>query len=401
MSARATPLRERSGVRPEIQALRAIAVLAVVIGHVWPRFAPGGFVGVDVFFVISGFLITGQLIRERERTGTIALRSFYLRRARRLLPAAIVVLAVCAVLTLVFVPRGLWEQYLGEIVASLLYVQNWFLAIASLDPTRAVLDASPVVHFWSLSVEEQFYLVWPLLIILCYAAIGVLGRRGPRIAPVFGVVLGAVTIASFVYCVLQTGVSASDVAYYSTFARAWEFGLGGLLAFLPLAHSFLTPRQRGVISWLGVAAIVGAVLAWRDPGAFPGPLAVVPALGAAAVIIAGAPELSWGTIRIARLRFVQWLGDASYSLYLWHWPIIAFLPFITGVPTPWYVLIGVLALCLVVAGLSLRFIENPIRFRTPGFVRARTAILGGLVALAAGTVGASAWGIWAAAAEFG
>lgn len=382
------PVRARTGggIRPEIQALRALAVLAVVVGHVWPRVAPAGFLGVDVFFVISGFLITGQLMRERERSGRINLLRFYVRRARRLLPAAVAALAATAAGVLLFVPRDLWRQYLGEILSSLFYVQNWFLAIASTEPSRAALEASPVVHFWSLSVEEQFYFVWPLLVMAAYVVAARIGaRRGMLI------VLGAVTVGSFVYSVLQTGAN-SDVAYYSTFSRAWEFGVGGLLALLPRAAAALSDRQRAVLSWLGIILIVGSVAAWNDKGAFPGWTALVPVMGTAAVIVAGAPESAWGPMPLARTRIVQWLGDASYSLYLWHWPIIALLPFATGTPTPWFVLVPLLGLCVLVSALSLRYIENPLRFSQPGDSRSRRLAVG-YTALGAGTAAACIVGL--------
>ena len=153
-------------MRPEIQALRAVAIGCVVLYHFWPAVLPAGFVGVDVFFVVSGFLITGLLLRDAERYGRVRLREFYVRRARRILPAALVVLSACAVATLLFVPRVEWRPFLQQILSSSLYVQNWHLARDSQVPSRADLESTPVQHFWSLSVEEQFYLVWPLLIIL-------------------------------------------------------------------------------------------------------------------------------------------------------------------------------------------------------------------------------------------
>ncbi|WP_295774555.1 MULTISPECIES: acyltransferase [Bacteria] len=384
----ATAVRTRigGGIRPEIQALRALAVFAVVIGHVWPRVAPAGFLGVDVFFVISGFLITGQLMRERERTGRLDLLRFYLRRARRLLPAAVTALAATTLATLVVVPRDLWRQYLGEILSSLFYVQNWFLAIASADADRAALDGSPVVHFWSLSVEEQFYFVWPLVVMIGFIAAARMGERRGML-----VVLSTVTVASFGYSVLQTGVN-SDFAYYSTLSRAWEFGIGGLLALLPRTAGGLSDRQRAVLSWLGIVLIVGSVVAWTDKGAFPGWTAIVPVLGAAAVIHAGAPDAKWGPLPLARTRLVQWFGDASYSLYLWHWPIIALLPFATGVPTPWYVLVPLLGLCVAVSALSLRFIENPMRRTAIGDPSGRGLVVG-YTALGLGTAAACTAGL--------
>ncbi|MDQ5808759.1 MAG: acyltransferase, partial [Actinomycetota bacterium] len=226
-------------MRSEIQALRGIAVLLVVVFHLWPSALPGGFVGVDVFFVISGFLITGQLVREVDRTGRVSLAGFWARRARRILPAALVVLAACALLTKAAVPETQWDQFFGEIVASAAYVENWHLAEAAVDYQAADDAPSPVRHFWSLSVEEQFYLVWPLLIVAALLA----GRRW------IPWTLGAVTAASFAWSLHETAADPA-AAYFVTPTRAWEFGVGGLLALLPL-----TRRATPAPTVAGLAAI--------------------------------------------------------------------------------------------------------------------------------------------------
>ena len=376
----ATPLRRRTEVRPEIQALRAVAVLAVVAHHAAPALAPAGYVGVDVFFTVSGFLITGLLVRERARTGRIDFRAFYLRRIRRLLPAAIVALAAAALLTLLFVPQPAAQRYFGGVAASLLYVQNWRLAAGWLDPDRTALDSSPLVHFWSLSVEEQFYLVWPVVIALALAFAGARWWRGAREDRVLGTILGLLVVVSFAYCVVQTYLDA-PIAYYSTFARAWEFGAGGLLA-LAAPFARLRAAGRGLLSWLGLALIVLPVVAWFEPGPFPGWIAAVPVLGTLAVIAAGTPDVRWGTAWLAKLRPVQWVGDASYSLYLWHWPIIAFFPYVTGVPSPRSVVLLLVVVSFAVAGLSLKYLENPIRFRSARFLRHRRLVGVALTALA-------------------
>src|SRR5439155_23656051 len=161
-------------VRPEIQALRAAAVSLVLVYHFWPSLLPGGFVGVDVFFAISGFLITSHLLREVERTGTVSISAFWARRARRILPPALVVLLSCAVATILFVPLSYWQQFFSELRASTTYGQNWHLAAAAVNYFSAENAPSPVHHFWSISAEEQFYLGWPLLILLTFLVVGVL-----------------------------------------------------------------------------------------------------------------------------------------------------------------------------------------------------------------------------------
>src|SRR4051794_15888134 len=281
------PARQRA-VREEIQALRALAVVLVVVYHYWPAVAPAGFVGVDVFFVISGFLITDMLLREVTARGTVSLPRFWARRARRLLPAALLTIAVCAVATLVFVPVTYWEQFFGEMRASAAYVQNWHLAGAAVD-YFAPHDRSPVRHFWSLSAEEQFYLVWPLLLL---AGVGV-ARLAGRVRVTRGAiaaVLAVATAASLAYSVLATAADPL-IAYFSTPARAWEFGAGGLLALA--AADARRPRARAALSWVGLAAILLAALAHTARTDFPGWVALLPVLGALAVMRAGMPRVRW------------------------------------------------------------------------------------------------------------
>jgi peptidoglycan/LPS O-acetylase OafA/YrhL len=317
----------RSEIRPEIQALRAVAVAVVVVCHFWPRALPGGFVGVDVFFVISGFLITAHLVRDRR-----SLAGFWARRARRILPAALLVLAVCALATLAWVPDVDRAGFLAQIRASAFYVENWQLAHDAVDYFAAGDAVSPVQHFWSLSAEEQFYLVWPVLILLAWR------RRA--------LALALVTLASFAYGVADTAAHPA-AAYFVTPTRAWEFGLGGLLA---LAGTSRVPRP--LAGWAGLAAIAVAAAAFGAGTPFPGVAALVPVLGAAAVIWAAAP------MGVLALRPVQFLGDVSYGVYLWHWPLLILAPYVVsgGVPR------GVLAaLTLVLAAATKRWVEDPVR----------------------------------------
>ncbi|MGO2097226.1 MAG: acyltransferase family protein, partial [Candidatus Microbacterium stercoravium] len=230
----ATPVRTRRdaraatrGFRPDIQALRALAVMSVMLYHLWPNRLTGGFVGVDVFFVISGYLITSHLIRERAKTGRIALGRFWARRAARLLPASLLVLVLVGLATLAFVPNALWPQFFGDVTASALYVQNWHLLFDSVDYLAADNLASPVQHFWTLSAEEQFYVLLPLLMVLSMWVFRKLPWR-----MVMLVAIAAATVASFVFSIVQVELAPS-AAYFSTFTRAWEFGAGALLAFVP------------------------------------------------------------------------------------------------------------------------------------------------------------------------
>ncbi|HEV2785721.1 MAG TPA: acyltransferase family protein [Solirubrobacteraceae bacterium] len=342
---------KRSEVRPEIQALRAVAVLTVVVFHVWPEMMPGGFVGVDVFFAISGFLITGHLLREVDRTGTLSLWQFWARRARRLLPAALLTLFTCAVATIVFVPQLYWQQFLTEIGTSTAYVQNWQLASDAVDYFAADNRPSPVQHFWSLSAEEQFYVLWPLLIIVAAWA----ARRRLAIA----VVLLTVTGLSLWYSISETA-SNPAAAYFVTPTRAWEFGAGGLLA-LAGARSKLPDGVRALLSWAGLAAVVYAAVFYSTETAFPGWAAAVPVAGALAVIHAGMPEARWGPSALLRIRPAQFVGDISYSVYLWHWPLLIFAPFAFAGMTLTQTRIVVPLATLLLAWATKVLVEDPVR----------------------------------------
>src|ERR671912_155453 len=228
----------KEGFRPDVEGLRAVAVGAVLLYHTGVPFAPGGYVGVDVFFVISGFLITGLLLREFEKTGTLSLARFYSRRAKRLLPLTVVVLAFVVVLSwLLFDPVRMDEVSLG-VVASGLYVMNWLLAARATDYFAAGLQASPVQHFWTLAVEEQFYLLWPALLL---GVVWLCRLMGWGLRPALAAAFAAVTIASLTYSVYSTQVQAG-AAYFSTLTRGWELALGGLLALVPASRLGRQPR---------------------------------------------------------------------------------------------------------------------------------------------------------------
>lgn len=348
-SARAQP---GSDLRPDIQALRAIAVGSVLLYHLWPNRVTGGYVGVDVFFVISGFLITSHLLREFTRTGTIRIARFWARRAKRLLPASLTVLLATAIAVVLVVPEAWWKQFLSEVIASTLYVENWLLAANSVDYLALENAASPTQHFWTLSVEEQFYIALPLLLM---TVVLLAGRRTTRAVPVIAAVLGAAVLASFAYSVWLTFTTPS-VSYFSTLTRAWEFGAGALLAFVTLRP----PRGlSNVFSFAGLALIAFACFAFSAETPFPGSAAAVPVVGTILVLWAG--ERS-AVSRIGRWWPVAMLGYLSYAVYLWHWPLVALTPYVTGRPLSTLDKAVILALTLVLAWLSTRFIEEPVRF---------------------------------------
>lgn len=331
--------------RLDLQGLRAVAVGLVVLEHV--SGAPvGGFIGVDVFFVLSGFLITGGLLAEHRRTGRMSLLGFAARRARRLLPAALTVLAVGIVAATAFLPARRAADAAVDGLWSGLSLANWHFAAKQADYFAAKVE-SPFQHFWSLSVEEQFYVVLPMLL-LALLAIG--GRRHGR-TTAFAVLAGLV-VASFLFALSLTGSDPSG-AYFSSPARAWELGVGSLLAFG--ASVWVTiPRRAGlVLSWGGLATIITTALLVDGSSMFPGPLAVLPVVGAAAVIVGGAaaPVSSAAPLRS---RPMTTLGDISYSLYLWHFPVLVV---VVGVDDQ----LGWLAypLGLALAAVSYHLIERP------------------------------------------
>ncbi|ODU64373.1 MAG: hypothetical protein BGO97_10245 [Micrococcales bacterium 70-64] len=325
----------------------------VLIFHLKPGLLPGGYVGVDIFFVISGFLITGQLVNEVTRTGSVRILQFWGRRARRLLPAAFVVLLASAALTLLIVPAQLWRQFLGQIIASSVYVQNWVLAANSVDYLASVEQPSIVQHFWSLSVEEQFYIVVPVLLGILVVVL----RRRLRITRArLGMLFAGIAVVSFAYSVYLTHAQPT-IAYFATTTRAWEFAAGGILACV----TFSAPRWvRALASWGGLAAMVVSALVFDSDTAFPGFAAVLPVLGAAAVIWAGDVRGALGTGSIAALRPVQYAGDISYSVYLWHWPLIVVFPFAFGTLS-WPGVLAIVVVTVVLAALTKRFVEDPLR----------------------------------------
>lgn len=359
------PTRAPRPLRPEIQALRAVAAMLVVLYHLWPGRLPGGFMGVDVFFVISGFLITSHLAREAASTGRVRLGRFWARRARRLLPAAYLVLATSAVAVFVWMPQLNWVQNFREILSSALYFQNWRLAGDAVDYLAAENAPSVAQHYWTLSVEEQFYLAWPVIVLL---TVLVAARLRRPLLPTVTVVVAVMTVASFGYSWWLTYANG-PYAYFSTFTRAWEFGAGALLALVGVRASqgrrrrtrTLPPPAAAALSWAGLLVLLycGFFLTGSTP--FPGLAALLPVLATVAVIGAGMPESRLSPGRLLTLRPVQWTGDISYPLYLWHWPPIVVLPVVLGHEMGFWPRVAILLATFAAAAVTKRFVEDPIR----------------------------------------
>ncbi len=341
------------GFRPDIQGLRAIAVLLVVAFHLWPEAVTGGFVGVDVFFVISGFLITGHLLQHPPRSARDLL-DFWGRRIRRILPAALLVLAVTAVATRILVPETRWVADASEIIASALYVENWALAANSVDYLAAAAAPSPVQHYWSLSIEEQFYIVWPVVLLGAYW----LARRLPLAPrPVVRLAMLAIIGGSLLISATATANDPAS-AYFVTQTRVWELALGGFVATLvPFGWSLRSTLVGDGLAWLGVAMICVAGLVFTETTPFPGTAALLPVLGAALVILAAASGRRSPT-RVLAFRPIQHIGDTSYSIYLWHWPLIVLWPYAFGQVDP----LPILVASLVLAWVTKVLVEDRVRF---------------------------------------
>jgi peptidoglycan/LPS O-acetylase OafA/YrhL len=339
--------------RPDIEGLRALAVLAVVGYHAGLPAVRAGFVGVDVFFVISGFLITRQLLATVGRDGLRALPGFYTRRIKRLLPAAAFVVVATLLAVRLWAPALQVRPIAMDAVSTAFYGLNYRLAIQGTEYLHQNDAVSPLQHFWSLAVEEQFYVVWPLLIALvCWAA-----RRYRT--PALVVLLTAVVAVSFRFSLTVTASSASW-AYFSLHTRAWELALGALVA---VGAGWLArmPSQLAVrLGWLGLAAVIGSAFLFSDTTPYPGSAALLPVAGAAVVIAAGCGARR-PVERILGEPLMQCLGRVSYSWYLWHWPLLVLAPMVLHRALDWPDRVIVVWLSLVAAILSYFVVEEPLR----------------------------------------
>jgi peptidoglycan/LPS O-acetylase OafA/YrhL len=343
--------------RADIQGLRAVAVGLVALDHANVGPFDGGFVGVDVFFVISGYLITSLLLREADRTGRVSLRDFYARRARRILPAALLVIVATLLLSVLFLD-GAAALLVGEqAVWATFFAANIKFAIDSTDYFAADQPASPLQHYWSLAVEEQFYLFWPLILL---AVLLLLRKRmgGPH-KPAILVLLVA-TAGSVAWSLYSTGHSPLS-AYFSTTARAWELAIGALGAAAMPYLARIGPTPRAAASWAGVAMIGWAALAYEPATPFPGYAAALPVVGAALLLIGGHGAVrSWGPQGLLSIAPMRRIGDWSYSLYLWHWPLIIVAAYIWEPVSGWRG-VAVLVVATALSAATYRWVETPFR----------------------------------------
>lgn len=346
-----------SRLRGDIQGLRALAVLLVVADHL-VAFPTGGYVGVDVFFVISGFLITGQLLRDVDRHGRVRFGRFWLHRVRRILPAAMATIAVTVVAASVVLGPTRFRTVAVDAFWSTVSLANWHFAAVGTDYSQANGPVSPLQHFWSLGVEEQFYAVWPVLI-----AVVLLVARGRASRRLLGIVLAVLVVGSFVFAVVQTAMEPT-VAYFSTLTRGWELAVGALVAVVSGRLTGLGPRVRTIGAWAGLAVIVVGAVLLDSRAPFPGPWAALPVVGAALVVTSGTGGAARGISPLAN-PVTGWIGDRSYSIYLWHFPVIVLAGAVVPEGSKRY-LLAVVVLTAVLSVLSYRFVETPIRsWRAP------------------------------------
>ncbi|MDO8363086.1 MAG: acyltransferase family protein [Actinomycetota bacterium] len=375
--------------RPDIEGLRAIAVLLVLVYHAKFSIASGGLIGVDVFFVLSGFLITSLLLRELSTTGTISLSNFWARRARRLLPASGLVL-VATLLASRFTMDFLSQADLGhDAIAASLFVVNIRFWQTGVDYLSQGKPESPLLHFWSLAVEEQFYMVWPGLLLLLVRFARVRRR-------VLGALIGLIWLVSLVVCIQLTygGFEQHNWAFFMLPARAWELLTGAGLAFvagrLPSAQrlSAAVRQAIAVLAWLSVGAIfVMAVVYVQDQPFFPGFVVAIPVVATLLVVLCGTLGIGEGPVLVLRARPLQWVGARSYAIYLWHFPMLVLAGhqwgrghLVEGLSV--VARLAVLAASLVLAEVSHRFVENPVRF-SPSLAKVpvRSLVMGAWVAL--------------------
>lgn len=404
---RGTPATEATK-RLDIQGLRALAVLLVALNHANISVLSGGYVGVDVFFVVSGYLITGILLREGfggggAAPGRISISDFYERRVRRIVPAACLTLVVTSIA--VFVVYDLaradflhTEVVLLDALAASLFYANVHFAITTTNyfAQASTTMPSPFQHFWSLSVEEQFYLVWAPVVACVFYACGRLARRGPperqgdesvrRTATwVIGLVIGTACVLSLAWSIHDTATDP-QAAYFSAPARVWELGCGAVLALLAARARAVPGSLRVLLGWVGFAMIAAAALLYSSQTSFPGDAAMLPVIGSALIIVAGMRPTHAGVDRVLSAGPLPYVGDRSYAFYLWHYPVLILVWQASGRVLPVGINLVLLTGAFMLSAFTYRFYENPLRFarwlrgrRTAAMVSVALAVCVGAV----------------------
>ena len=343
--------------RTDIEGLRAIAVLAVLLFHAGVPGLDGGYVGVDVFFVVSGFLITSLLVAEKTNTGKVSLGAFYARRARRILPVSALVAVATLIASWIWLEPLRLRSLSDDVLAVALFSSNFVFANRGADYLQSALPPSPLQHYWSLAVEEQFYVVWPALVMLVCLGIGTRTLRSIRLRVGITAAIGAV--ASFAACMALMN-SSQPWAFFSPHTRAFELAIGALVAVIPIGASITLVRMNAFLAWCGLAGIIATVVMFSETTTFPGPWALAPVI-ATAFLLRGGNATSWAPEALLRVSPMQWLGSRSYSAYLWHWPVLIIAAAALDKDLSVFEGLICLMISLALSEFSYRFVENPIR----------------------------------------
>ena len=371
----------RGDFRPDIEGLRAVAILAVVAYHAGLSAIPGGYVGVDVFFVISGFLITEHLSRELAERGGISFGAFYARRARRLLPSALLVIGVTVAVSCAVLPPLQAMVVAKDGLANAFYVGNYRYALQATNYLSVSGPVSPLLNYWSLGVEEQFYLVWPALLLVASLVWWRRPKRTRRASrrkaqPLFSAVVVAMALLAACSLAFSIWLTRANEpwAFFSLPTRAWELAVGGLLALVAPRLRRLPPRGMSLLSWVGIGAIVFSAVAFTSATPFPGTAALVPVAGAAAVVAGGCARSRLGAVWLLGRWPMQVIGRVSYTWYLWHWPALVLAPSIVGHRLSVWGNVAVCALALVLAAMTTVLLERPLQ-RASWLARPRRSLL--------------------------
>lgn len=367
--------------RADVEGLRAVAILLVVCAHAGVPWLEGGFVGVDVFFVLSGYLITGLLVRELETSGHLNLTAFYARRLQRLLPGLLMTAACTAMASTVLLAPFEQIPQARSLGAAITWTSNFHFAFSNMDYFGPAADTDLFLHTWSLGVEEQFYLLWPALIFF-------LQRRKSR----FQQDLAALMAICMFLSIFLTYV-APPLGFYMVFSRGWQFALGALI-FLHFDRNGISdtaPRFASIAGWLGLATILAASLILDSQSPYPGFWALLPSLGTAIVLAAGsATHDSVGANKLLAARPLQGIGRVSYAWYLWHWPTLLLGMTLLDARNPWHV-VSLVLLSLAFAVFSYCLVESPLRRSRLLRTRPRTTLLAGIFLMIAGLFASGAW----------
>ena len=373
--------------RPDIEGMRAVAVGLVVLYHGFNAPFTGGFVGVDVFFVISGFLITNLLLHEQAQNAGVSIARFYARRVRRILPAA--TLVVLATVFAVYHWLGFiaGNQIADDAKWTAVFMANIHFGLLGTDYLGSQLRPSPLEHMWSLGVEEQFYLVWPALFLGL-----VLLVRGERHRTALAVTLLGIIGASLAWSVIQTQTNATW-AYFSPLTRAWELALGALVAVLATVAARVRPSWLiELLSLCGIGGIVVSALVLNSSTHYPGSAVILPVVSTALLIAAGCANPRTLVGRALAVRPMQWIGARSYSLYLWHWPFLIIAAEYVGHDLSAMQSTGLLVLAVAATAITYRLVENPVRRARILATRTTLTLAIGVVLIVV-TVGTAQWQI--------